>query len=205
MSNWVPRTDADLFTDKLSECNILATWTAESNVPNTLIHCVGANDYQPAINKLIQQVRENQPARTYVIAVSGPAGGNRQYFEASWYGGIQTAVMNSTQLSAQQKQNITWRPAEFDLLRNAPNAIKSCFALLQDGKYGASHHPPAPSTSSSSSSGSFGNRAPPTSRPGSSGSKTGSKTGSPAGSRPGSSSGKAPASSAAGKKVVGKR
>lgn len=186
MSNWVPRTDADLFTDKLSECNILATWTADPRVPNTLIHCVGANDYQPAINKLIQQVRENHPTQTHVIAVSGPAGGERHWFETNWYGGIKTGVMNSNQLSAQQKQSIIWGPAEFNLLKNAPNAIKSCFALLQDGKYGASHHPPAPSTSSSSSSGSFGNRAPPT-------------------SRPGSSSGKAPASSAAGKKVVTKR
>lgn len=78
MGNWVDRIGEDSFTSNLTECCVLATWTAEANKCNSVMHVVGDLHYQTCINKLVQQIRTNLPAATHVIAVSGPDGATRE-------------------------------------------------------------------------------------------------------------------------------
>lgn len=65
---WIPGNHQDLYTYGLSECNVIATWTAEGN--NTLMHVTG-QDVNECVTKLVNQIKSTQ-STIYVIAVAGP-------------------------------------------------------------------------------------------------------------------------------------
>lgn len=179
MREWIVGNRRDLYTYALSECNVIATWTAEGIT--TLMHVTGA-DVNTCVTNLANHIH-NTPGTVYVIAAAGPDNATQNWFIDSWYTPLKTAVLAKPVLTAADKARIRWVTPDFNLLKNASAANRGTFALLESGRYGPSNPPPRPASSSSSSSGSsFGNKGPLTSaRP----SQSPARGGSPA--RPSSS------------------
>lgn len=155
MRQWYVGNRRDLYTMGLSECNVIATWTAEGIT--TLMHVTGA-DYNTCITNLANHIH-NTPGTIYVIAAAGPDNATQNWFIDSWYTPLKTAVLASHVLTPADKARIRWVAPDFNLLKtNVAAGLRGTFALLENGRYGPSNAPPRPASSSSSSSGSsFGN------------------------------------------------
>lgn len=156
MRQWLVGNRRDLYTMGLSECNVIATWTAEGIT--TLMHVTGA-DYNACIANLANHIH-NTPGTIYVIAAAGPDNATQNWFVNNWYAPLKTAVLASPVLTTADKARIRWVAPDFNLLRtNVAAGLRGTFALLENGRYGPSNAPPRPASSSSSSSGSsFGNK-----------------------------------------------
>lgn len=156
MRQWLVGNRRDLYTMGLSECNVIATWTAEGIT--TLMHVTGA-DYNACIANLANHIHTT-PGTIYVIAAAGPDNATQNWFVNSWYTPLKTAVLASPVLTTADKARIRWVAPDFNLLRtNVAAGLRGTFALLENGRYGPSNAPPRPASSSSSSSGSsFGNK-----------------------------------------------
>lgn len=156
MRQWYVGNHKDLYTMGLSECNVIATWTAEGIT--TLMHVTGA-DVTACKTKLADHIHIT-PGTIYVIAAAGPDNATQNWFVNSWYTPIKNAVLASPVLTTADKARIRWVAPDFNLLRtNVSAGLRGTFALLENGRYGPSNAPPRPASSSSSSSGSsFGNK-----------------------------------------------